>query len=114
MADNNPQNNSNQARKKAPSLITTITRGILADQQLRRKAMGAIILAAAAMLMAGATFAADWLYQRPFLFIIYWLICGWLTLTAILLALFDMLMVRKEGHAARNRLKKDIFGKDEE
>ncbi len=109
-----PGNSEKAAGQRQQSLIHAITRGILADQQLRRKTMGGIILVASSMLMLGATLAANWLYQRPLLFIIYWLAVAWLTLTAILMALFDILLVRKAGIAARHKLKRDVFGSDDQ
>ena len=76
--------------------------------------MGGIILTAAAMLMVGTTIAATWLVERPLLFIVFWFACGWLTITAVLLAVFDMLLVRKAGIAARRQLKRDVFGRHDD
>jgi hypothetical protein len=35
---------------------------------------------------------------------LYWLVCAWLTLTAILLALFDILVVRAQARKAEKLL----------
>lgn len=111
--DRKPNGTARDRRDGSRSgLIRAVTRGILADQGARRRVMGGMILAAAAMLLVGATFASTWLAERPFLFFAYWFACAWLTVTSLLLAVLDMLLVRKAGQAARRRLRRDVFGKD--
>ena len=50
-------------------------------------------------------------HERPGWFIFFWLICAWLTITAMLLALFDLLMLRagarKERRALRDEMEKE-------
>ena len=56
------------------------------------------------MVIAGSTFLREPLDPRmhgPFWFAIFWLGCGWLTLTSLLLALFDLLLVRAEARGRR-------------
>jgi len=38
-------------------------------------------------------------------FILFWAACGWLTLTAILLAVFDLLMVKMEARKTERSLR---------
>ena len=66
---------------------------------------GAVIVAVV-MLFSGATFLAPILdsHTRPGWFVFYWLICAWVTITVLLLAIFDLLLVRAQARAARRRL----------
>jgi membrane protein implicated in regulation of membrane protease activity len=72
--------------------------------------MFVLVLAALVMLFAGATFFSGWLATSPVIFIIYWIICGWLTLAAVLLAIFDMLMLRLKLRREKRELSRSIFG----
>jgi hypothetical protein len=58
------------------------------------------------MLFFGTTFLQPLLSPRehPGWFLLFWLACAWLTLTALFLALFDLLMLRAQGRAARKTL----------
>ena len=75
--------------------------------------MFVLILLALVLLLAGSTFLRAPLNPRehPLGFILFWAICGWLTLTAVLLAIFDLLIVRlqarREQRALRGNLKPD-------
>lgn len=97
-----------KTRPCAPGLSALIARGVLADSRWRRRSMGGIVLAAAAMLMLGATFWDDWLAARPFVFLLYWLAVAWLTVTALLMAVLDILLVRRAGRVATNRLREQL------
>jgi protein-S-isoprenylcysteine O-methyltransferase Ste14 len=86
------------------------TRGAVRDQNTRRKAMFGLILAALVLLFSGLTFLASTLnpHEHPRWFILFWIFCLWLTLTAMLLAIFDLLMVRLEGQGAQRRLRENL------
>lgn len=92
-------------------MILLITRGILLDPRVRRWAMFVLLLAALLMLFAGSTFLAGNL--SPWSFVIYWFACGWLTLAALLLALWDLLLVRAAARRERRRLEKQIIPRDD-
>jgi len=77
-------------------------------------AMFVIVLSALVMLFAGVTFLGGWLSENPVTFLLYWAACAWLTFAAILLALFDLVVVRAQERRERQRLKQEIFGKKEE
>ncbi len=94
-------------------LVKQITRGILLGAGLRRRVMIGAILIAAAMVFAGSVFLHSFLMARPWVFLFYWLACAWITLLAVLLALFDMLLNRKIAAQKRGALKKEIFGHEE-
>jgi len=91
--------------------IILTTKGIIRDQAVRRAAMLVIVLAALLMAVAGATFLSGWLAGDKWVFLIYWLFCAWLTLTAILLSIFDLLVVRVLLRREQRRLKREVFGK---
>jgi hypothetical protein len=61
-------------------------------------------------LFAGATLLNSILNPRahPVWFIFYWLVCGWLTITAMLLALFDLLVVRAQARKAQRLLRGEV------
>ncbi len=65
-----------------------------------------VLLAALLMAFSGATVLREAIDPRAHTlrFIVFWLACAWLTFTVLFLALFDFLMVRAEGRAARREL----------
>jgi protein-S-isoprenylcysteine O-methyltransferase Ste14 len=69
------------------------------DQRTRRKTMLVVLVLALVLLFSGSTFLQSALNPRehPGWFVLFWAICGWLTLMAILLALFDLLLVKIEA-----------------
>jgi hypothetical protein len=88
--------------------ILLVTRGIILDPRVRRWAMFILILAAMVMCFAGSTFLSGSLTTFWDL-IIYWGICAWLTLAALLLALWDLLLVRAAARRERRRLEKQML-----
>lgn len=88
------------------SFAAHAARGLVRDQVMRRKTMFVVVLLALVLLFCGATFLAPVLdpRERPGWFIFYWLVCAWVTVTAVLLAVFDLLLVRAEARAARRGL----------
>ncbi|MDQ6861551.1 MAG: hypothetical protein M3032_10420 [Verrucomicrobiota bacterium] len=65
--------------------------------------MLALVVGAVVMLGLGATLLREILNPRehPVWFISYWLACAWLTISMLLLAVFDLLLVRAQARAAR-------------
>ena len=88
--------------------ILLVTRGILLDPRTRRWAMFILLLAALVMVFAGSTFLAGSL-STPWDLLVYWGVCGWLTFAALLLALWDMLLVRAAARRERRRLEKQML-----
>lgn len=99
-----------QRNLRIASFATHATRGLLRDKTVRRKVMFWIVIAAVVMLFFGATFLAPVLdpQLRPAWFIVYWLACAWITLTAVLLAIFDLLVVRMQERDERRRLQEKV------
>jgi hypothetical protein len=77
-------------------------RGLIRDQNTRRTAMFVLLVVALVLLFSGSTFLRSILNprQHPVWFILFWFVCIWLTFTALLLAIFDMLMVRAQTRKA--------------
>jgi hypothetical protein len=82
------------------------TRGLLRDQKSRRRTMAVSIAVALFLLVTGLTVFRSWLdpHEHPWRFIFFWLACAWETVLAILLALFDVLLMRAEERTARKAL----------
>ena len=91
-------------------MILLISRGIMLDPRTRRWAMFVLLLAALIMLFAGSTFLAGSI-APPWSFVLYWGVCVWLTLAALLLALWDLLLVRAAARRERRRLEKRMMGR---
>ncbi len=92
------------------SFVVHATRGVIRDANTRRKAMLGLVVAALVLLLAGSTILHQALNPRehPGRFIFFWVLCGWLALTAMLLAVFDFLMVRLEARKAERMLREKL------
>lgn len=92
--------------------LILLTRAIASDCTVRRKLMSGIIIAALVMVFVGAFLIWDVFVEHPIVFALYWLACGWLVITASLLAIYDLLQVvrtaRSEQRAAKSRAFKDL------
>jgi hypothetical protein len=89
--------------------ILLLSKGVLRDTRLRRNVMLWVMVAAMVMLFLGAWLMSDdWARKHVFLYFAYWAACGWLTLTGLLLAMFDMLVIRAAAKAMRRRIEQDI------
>jgi TRAP-type C4-dicarboxylate transport system permease small subunit len=85
--------------------VVGLTRAIVRDQTLRRQTMFYVVLAAVGMLFLGCTLFADFLqHDHPLTFLFYWAACGWLTILSVLMAIFDLLLLRAAARAARKKL----------
>ena len=84
------------------------TRGIIRDQNTRRWTMFGTLLIALLLLFVGSTFLDSILRAHPIWFILFWFLVAWLTLTAILLALFDLLIVRAQTRRAKKILSDSV------
>jgi hypothetical protein len=89
--------------------IIHFTRGLIREQRTRRSVMFFGMLGTLIWLFVGATFLDAPLRQRPFLFVLYWLACAWVTLLVVLLALFDLLMVRAAAQREKRRLAQEML-----
>ena len=69
-----------------------------------------VVVVAVLMAICGSTLLQEWLNPREHAlrFILLWLACAWFTATALLLALFDLLMVRTQGRSAGKALREQL------
>lgn len=95
--------------KVAPFTIQ-VTRGLLRHPGTRRKAMAVLLLVALTMIGLGLFGLGSWLepHDHVVRFVLFWFACGWITLTAVLLALLDLLLLRAEARQARKRLQDEL------
>jgi hypothetical protein len=86
------------------------TKGLLRDQSSRRKTMAICLAVAVLMLVAGLTVLRPWLdpHEHPGRFVLFWLACGWETVLVLLLALFDLLLLRAQARAAREAFRENL------
>jgi hypothetical protein len=101
---------------KVGSFATHSARGVIRDPGTRRKTMFALLFVAVLMVIAGATVLQEFLNPREHAirFILFWLACAWLTITSLLLALFDVLMARAQARAAQRMLREQMRGNPDE
>jgi uncharacterized membrane protein len=105
------ENLPDEKRLRTTSFVVHATRGVIRDQTTRRKAMLFLLMLALLLLIAGFTFLAPALNPRehPWRVVLFWIVCIWLTFTALLLALFDLLVVRLQARRAERALR-EKFG----
>jgi hypothetical protein len=86
------------------------TRSVIGDQSMRRKTMFVMLVIALMFLFCGSTFLQPWLNPRdhPGWFILFWIACAWLTLTALLLSVFDLLMLKIEARKTQRTLREKL------
>ncbi|MGB8353714.1 MAG: hypothetical protein WCD79_07505 [Chthoniobacteraceae bacterium] len=95
-------------------LVIQLTKALIHDQHARRTAMFGIVCVALVGLFAGTTFLSGYLSENPVTFLAYWAVCAWLTMAAVLLAIFDLMAMRMQLRREKRRLKEEIFGRHEE
>jgi hypothetical protein len=95
---------------RAGSFSAHAARGIIRDQRTRRIAMAVLLSIAVVLIVLGSTLLEEWLAERGHLlwFILFWMMCGWLTVTALLLAVFDVLMLRVQARQARKAFRDEL------
>jgi uncharacterized membrane protein len=104
------ENPPEEKRLQTTSFVMHATRGVIRDQRTRRKAMLLLLALAVLMLLAGFTVFQSALNPRehPWFAILFWVACIWLTFTAMLLALFDLLIIRLEARRAQRALREKL------
>jgi cytochrome bd-type quinol oxidase subunit 2 len=101
---------SGEKKLRIASFAIHATRGLIRDHGIRRRVMLALLAGALVMLVSGTTFLSDALdaHEHAARYVVFWFACAWLTLAAVLLALFDALIVRAQGRAARRVLREQL------
>ena len=99
-----------EKRLRHVSFVVHATRGLIRDQRTRRAVMLGVLISALLLIVLGSTVLQSALnpHERPGLFLFFWLVCAWLTMTAILLAFFDLLMLRTTARNAERELRQEM------
>ena len=88
-------------------------RGLIRDQRMRRNIMFILLVVALVLLFCGSVFLhpfLDW-HVHPVWFMLFWFACIWLTFTAFLLAVFDILIVRAQVRKTEKSLRASLAQK---
>ena len=95
-------------------VIILLSKAVLRDTRLRRNVMLWVMGAAVVMLFLGSWLLSnEWAHRHWLLYFLYWAFCGWLTITGIMLSVFDMLIIRATARAMKRRIEQDIAHIDE-
>ncbi len=69
-----------------------------------------LMVTALVILFIGVAFIPDgWAREHVWLYIGYWLLCAWVTLSAMLLAIFDILLIRAANRIQRRKTEADLL-----
>jgi len=101
---------------RTASFVVHATRGIIRDQNSRRKMMLALLALALAFLISGSTFLQGTLNPREHAlrFLLFWAVCALFAVTAMLLAIFDFLIVKLEARKVERELREKLRPKSED
>jgi hypothetical protein len=99
-----------EKRLRVAPFAVHATRGLLRDPKSRRRTMAVTVVVALVLLVTGLTVLRPWLNpdEHPLRFILFWLACAWETMLVILLALYDLLLMRAQEREARNALREEM------
>src|SRR2546428_10504384 len=104
------KNSPDEKRLQTTSFVVHATRGVIRHQNTRRKVMLFLLALALLLLISGFTFLRPALnpQEHPWRVFLFWIVCIWLTFTAMLLALFDLLVLRLEARRAERALREKL------
>lgn len=66
------------------------------------------------MVFIGSLIPNSWAREHWVIFMLYWLLCAWLTITGILLAIFDILLVRAGARRIKRNLEAEYLKSQDE
>jgi hypothetical protein len=92
--------------------ILQVCKGVIRDHRVRRTVMFYDVMGVLLLLFLGSTFFWNWLRQHPVIFLSYWGACGWLTILAACLAVYDLIVLRVEARREQRRLKREMLGQE--
>lgn len=88
-----------------PSFAAHSTRGLIRNRTTRRGIMLASLVLALVFLVCAVVIDA---HEHLLLAVICWFACAWMTVLTVLVALYDLLVVRREARAERERLRQRV------
>jgi len=103
-------NSSGGKALRLASFVIQAMRGLIRDRNSRHNVMFALIIGAIALAFAGSTFLREQLnpHEHPVGFLLFWIVCAWLTLSALLLAILDLLIVKLEARRTERGLREEF------
>jgi hypothetical protein len=87
------------------SWIRRLARFLVRHQSARRSTMFYLLATALGFVLVGGILFPGWLRARPLIFMFFWLTCASLTLIALVLACFDLILVRVASRVAQRALR---------
>jgi len=96
--------------KKKNSLAMVIATGlvVLYTRRYRRNLLFGLTIVTLLWTFVGAAFIGGALMQRPVAFTLYWLVCFLLVLALAVMALYDLMRVRKEHDREQRKLEERL------
>lgn len=117
MSDPTDRSPSKPARPRGGPLgwVFVYTRGLIVDQHLRRLTMFYVVIGALVTAFVAGLFVSDYIDPRANFswFALDTLGCGLLTILAILLTIYDLLLVRLQARLARHQLRRRMLDEDD-
>jgi hypothetical protein len=89
--------------------ILAYTLGLIRDSRARRQTMFYTTLGSVLLLFVGSVLIDRTLKEHPLWFIAWWGTCAWLMIASLLLAVFDILMIRAAARRARRKLARKVL-----
>jgi cobalamin biosynthesis protein CobD/CbiB len=115
-----PGSTSRRASGKVAPAVTNarfiiqVSKGLIRNLRTRRLIMFYGVIIALVLLFAGTTLLWNFLRDHPFVFLAYWAVCAWITLLAVLLAIYDILRVRAEARKTVRRMQEEFMSQEDE
>ncbi|MCB1233020.1 MAG: hypothetical protein KDN19_22435 [Verrucomicrobiae bacterium] len=96
MSKSGNQNENDNGASKRVAIGLAFGSVVLKERRLRRNALFGLTLLALLLVFGGTVFLGDGLMKSPIAFLAFWGICFLMVGLVLLLALYDLLAVRKE------------------
>jgi hypothetical protein len=92
--------------------LLAYTLGLIRDSRARRNVMFYTTLGSVLLLFVGAVMIDINPREHPIWFFGWWGMCAWLMFASVLLALFDILMIRAAARRARRELARKVLAEE--
>jgi len=97
---------------RSVKFILAYSLGLIRDSHARRHTMFYTTLASVMLLFIGSVLIDRVLREHPLWFVAWWGLCAWLMVASLLLALFDILMIRSAARKARRDLARKVLAQE--
>jgi len=97
---------------RSVKFILAYSLGLIRDSHARRQSMFYTTLGSVMLLFIGAVLIDRVLREHPLWFVAWWGLCAWLMVASLLLALFDILMIRSAARKARRDLARKVLAQE--